>query len=387
MDINQVIYLDNNASTRIDPRVLQAMMPFLTESYANASSIHAFGSRVSEAVKVARTQVALLLECKMDEVVFTSGATEAINLALKGVAEEYGNRRKHIVTLQTEHPATLDTCRHLEQKGFEVTYLPVQSDGLVDLELLMAALRSDTLIVNVMLVNNETGVIQPIKQIAGAAHAHGALFMTDGTQAIGKIPVSVDDMDIDLMAFSGHKFYGPKGVGGLYVRRHSPNKVNLQALIHGGGQEKGIRNGTLNVPGIVGMGEAASIAISSMNEDALFVKQLRDILEGELLKLKIATLNGNSKKRLFNVSNICFKDMDADTIILGLRNIAVSSGSACSSSSMEPSHVLTAMGLTREEAFSSIRFSLGRFNTLEEISFVLEAITNLLAKSQKNGVS
>lgn len=376
--MEQVIYLDNNATTRLDPRVLEAMMPFLTEDYANASSTHVFGARMNEAVKESRAKVADLIGSETNEVVFTSGATEAINLALKGMAEAYGGERKHIVTLQTEHPAMLDTCRYLEQKGFEVTYLPVQTDGLLDLEVLKAAVTDDTLLVSAMLVNNETGVVQPITQIAEIAHAHGAFFMTDGTQAVGKMPVSVNDMEIDLMAFSGHKFYGPKGVGGLFVRNRRPNKVKLQALLHGGGHEKGMRSGTLNVPGIVGLGKAAAIAREEMQGDAERIEQLRVKLETELLKIENTVLNGHSKDRLYNVSNICFKGADADAMIIGLKNITVSNGSACSSTSVEPSHVLTAMGLSEQDSFSSIRFSLGRFNTQDEIQQVIGVVSTIV---------
>lgn len=382
----KVIYLDNNATTRIDHRVLEAMMPFLTEDYANAASTHPFGVKAHEAVKNARAQVAALVGCETNEIIFTSGATEAINLALKGVAEEYGNERKHIVTLQTEHPAMLDTCRYLEQKGFEVTYLPVQPDGLVDLEVLKTSVRDDTLLVSVMLVNNETGVIQPIKKISEIAHTHGAFFMTDGTQAAGKMPVSVNDMGIDLMAFSGHKFYGPKGVGGLFVRSRRPDKVKLQALLHGGGHEKGMRSGTLNVPGIVGMGKAVEIAQQEMEADAKRVGELRDYLETELLKIENTALNGHPRKRSYNTSSICFKGADADAMIIGLENFALSNGSACSSTSVEPSHVLKAMGMNNEDAFSTLRFSLGRFNTEDEIRQVIQAtkaiVTSLRSMSQ-----
>ncbi len=258
-----MIYLDNNATTRLDPQVLDAMMPFLTDNFANAASTHPFGLSAHEAVKTARQQVADLLGCETHELVFTSGATEAINLAIKGVAENYLNRGRHIVTVQTEHKAVLDVCVYLEKHGrsgdpVEVTYLPVQPDGLLDLDVVKAAIRPDTILVSVMLVNNETGVIQPIKEIAQLAHEVGALFMTDATQAVGKLPIDVDALGIDLLAFSAHKFYGPKGVGGLFIRQRRPNKVKLEALLHGGGHERGLRSGTLNVPGIVGMGAAAS---------------------------------------------------------------------------------------------------------------------------------
>ncbi|RIJ93306.1 MAG: IscS subfamily cysteine desulfurase [Candidatus Brocadia sp.] len=360
--MSKIIYLDNNATTKLDPRVLVAMMPFLTESYANAASIHPFGVEAHGAVKNAREQVADL---------FTSSATEAINLAIKGVAEAYQDKGKHIVTVSTEHPAVLDTCRYLEGKGFEITYLPVQEDGLLDLEVVKHNVRNDTILVSVMFVNNEIGVIQPIKEIAEIAHSKGTFFMTDGTQAVGKLPVNVNDLGIDLMSFSGHKFYGPKGIGALYVRSKRPNKVKLNPLIHGGGHEKGMRSGTLNVPGIVGLGKAAEIARQEMETDAKRIGGLRDYLEKELLKIEHSFLNGNPTKRLYNVSNICFKGADSDAVMVGLKGIMISNGSACTSTKIEPSHVLKALGRSYEEAYSSIRFSLGRFNTRNEIDMVI----------------
>lgn len=368
----KIIYLDNNATTKLDHRVLEAMMPFLTESYANAASTHPFGVEAHEAVKNARRQVADLIGCEANEIIFTSSATEAINLAIKGIAETYKDKGRHIVTVVTEHPAVLDTCRYLEGKGFEVTYLPVQSDGLLDLDVVRASVREDTILVSVMLVNNEIGVIQPIKEIAEIAHSKGSFFMTDGTQAVGKLPINVNDLGIDLMSFSGHKFYGPKGIGALYVRSKRPNKVKLNPLIHGGGHEKGIRSGTLNIHGIVGLGKAAEIAQQEIEVNAKRIGGLRDYLEKELLKIEHAFLNGHSIKRLYNVSNICFKGADADAVMVGLKGIMVSNGSACSSTKIEPSHVLEALGRSEEEAYSSIRFSLGRFNTRNEIDIVIQ---------------
>lgn len=377
---SQIIYLDNNATTPIDPRVLNAMMPFLTTEYANAASTHAFGLTSHEAVKKARMQVAQIIDAEPHEIIFTSGSTEAINLAIKGVAENYYSKGKHIVTVRSEHSAILDTCAYLETKGYEVTYLPVKSDGLLDLNNLKSVLREDTILVSVMLANNETGVIQPIKEIAELSHNVGALFMSDTTQAIGKIPIDVDDLNIDLLCLSGHKLYAPKGVGALYVRQRL-NRVKIPALLHGGGHEKGIRSGTLNVPGIVALGEACAIAKSEMSNNADLIAKLRDYLENQILKIEGTSINGNIGNRLYNTSNILFLGVDSEAIIMGLSNpeenfplIAVSNGSACTSSSIEPSHVLVAMGLNETNAFSSIRFSIGQFNTKSEMDLTYEAI-------------
>ncbi|MGI4822607.1 MAG: cysteine desulfurase family protein [Janthinobacterium lividum] len=375
-----MIYLDNNATTRLDPRVLEAMMPFLTNEYANAASTHPFGLGAHEAVKQARRQVATLLGCEEQELVFTSGATEAINLAIKGVAESYASRGKHIVTVQTEHSAVLDVCGYLETKGYEVTYLPVQSDGLLDLATVKQAIRTDTILVSVMTVNNETGVIQPIKEIAELAHAQGALFMTDATQAIGKMPLNVEALGIDLLTLSGHKLYGPKGVGALYVRQRKPRRVKLGALLHGGGHERGLRSGTLNVPGIVGLGYAAEIAGQSMAEEAARIGALRDELEAALLGIPGTRVNGNRKHRLYNTTNVMFEGCDSDAMIMGLEGMAVSNGSACTAASLDPSHVLLALGLSETEAFSCLRFSLGRFNKVEDIDPTLSSIKEEIQK-------
>jgi cysteine desulfurase len=387
-----VIYLDNNATTKIDLRVLEAMMPFLTDNFANASSTHQFGVGAHEAVKEARKQVAELIGAETNEIVFTSGATEAINLAIKGVAENYSEKGKHIITVATEHKAVLDTCKYLETKGFEVTYLPVQSDGLLDLETLKAALREDTILVSVMYVNNETGVIQPIKEISELAHSVGAFFMTDATQAVGKIELKVDDLNIDLLCFSGHKIYAPKGVGALYVRQRL-NRVKIPALLHGGGHERGLRSGTLNVPGIVALGKACELAKNEMLENEFQIKELRDYLESELLKIPDTYVNGNIENRLYNVTNICFKGADSEAIIMGLSSpenniplIAVSNGSACTSTSIEPSHVLTAMGLDEKYSFSSIRFSIGKSNTKTEIIFGIQLVKDIIYKLRQYNI-
>jgi cysteine desulfurase len=375
-----MIYLDNNATTRLDPRVLEAMMPFLTDEYANAASTHPFGLRAHEGVKLARQQVAQLLNCEPQELVFTSGATEAINLAIKGVAENYASRGKHIITVQTEHTAVLDVCRYLETRGYEVTYLPVQPDGLLDLTALKQALRPDTVLVSVMLVNNETGVIQPIQEIAALTHAAGAMFMTDATQAVGKMPIDVEALGIDLLTCSGHKLYGPKGIGALYVRQRKPRRVKLEALLHGGGHERGWRSGTLNVPGIVGLGHAAELCRQSMQEEAIRIGAMRDELEINLLAIPSTRVNANRQHRLYNTTNILFEGCDSDAMIMGLEGIAVSNGSACTAASVDPSHVLLAMGLSETEAFSCLRFSLGRFNKKEELA---TSVQHLLLEIRK----
>ena len=371
----QIIYFDNNATTPIDKRVLDAMLPFLTDNFANSSSTHHFGFTANEAVKKARSQVADLIGAEENEIIFTSGSTEAINIALKGVAESYSSKGKHIITVSTEHYAVLDTCKHLECKGYEVTYLPVNKDGLIDLTDLKNSLRADTILVSVMYVNNETGVIQPIKEIASLSHEVGALFMSDTTQATGKIEIDVDALGIDLLCMSGHKMYAPKGVGALYVRQRF-NRVKLPAYIHGGGHEQGVRSGTLNVAGIVALAKACEIAQEEMKQDANRISELRDELENQLLKIEGTLVNGKTENRIFNTTNICFCGSDANVMIGKMKNVAVSNGSACTAAIIEPSHVLTAMGLSDDEAFGSIRFSLGKFNSRAEIKEGLIIIQN-----------
>ncbi|SFQ51295.1 cysteine desulfurase family protein [Flavobacterium akiainvivens] len=373
-----VIYLDNNATTRLDNRVLTAMLPYFTEQYANAGSSHLFGLTVKEAVETAQQQVADLINCRPAEIVFTSGATEAINLAIKGFASA---SRKHIVAITTEHKAVLDTCAHAEKEGFSVTYLRVDKKGLINLTELEAAITTDTLIVCVMLANNETGVLQPIAEIAEITHAKGALLLCDATQAIGKIPVDVNALGIDLMPFSAHKFYGPKGVGGLFVS--SNIRKYLSPQIHGGGQQRNLRSGTLNVPGIVGMGMAAEVALADMDHDTIRISALRDTLETTLLKIEGSYVNGATENRLPNTTNICFPGINAEKLIISLQNIAVSSGSACSSVTTEPSPVLKAMGLNDADALASIRFSLGRFTTDEEIQTAIIKVTELVSRMRQ----
>jgi cysteine desulfurase len=377
METSTLIYFDNNATTPIDKRVLDAMLPFLTDNFANPSSTHHFGITTNEAVKEARTQVADFIGAEENEIIFTSGSTEAINIALKGVAENISTKGKHIVTVSTEHQAVLDTCKHLESKGYGLTYLPVSKEGLIDLNQLKNSLRADTILVCVMYVNNETGVIQPINEIASLAHEAGALYMCDATQAAGKIEIDVDALGIDLLCMSGHKMYAAKGVGALYVRQRI-NRVKLPAYIHGGGHEQGLRSGTLNVAGIVALAKACEIAQAEMEQDTQRISELRDELESDLLKISGAYVNGSREKRIYNVSNICFPDVDANVLIGRMKNIAVSNGSACTAAIVQPSHVLTAMGLNEDEAFGSIRFSLGRYNTEEEIISAIKLIKELV---------
>lgn len=372
----EILYFDNNATTPIDERVLEVMLPFLKENFANASSTHHFGVSANEAVKNARILVADLVGAEQNEIIFTSGSTEAINIALKGVADNYSAIGTHIVTVSTEHYAVLDTCKHLESKGYEVTYLPVSKNGLIDLNELKNSLRPNTILVCVMYVNNETGVIQPIKEIASLTHEAGALFMTDATQAAGKIEIDVDTLGIDLLCLSGHKMYTPKGIGALYVRQRM-KRVKLSALIHGGGHEKGLRSGTLNVPSIVALGKASEICKQEIKQDTERIFELRNKLENELLKIEGTFVNGKSASRIFNTSNICFHGNDANTMIGRMKNVAVSNGSACTAEVIEPSHVLVSMGLSDDDAFASIRFSLGKFNTENEVKAVVKIISEL----------
>ncbi|MFN0254564.1 IscS subfamily cysteine desulfurase [Pedobacter ureilyticus] len=366
------IYLDNNATTPLDPRVLEAMLPYFTNKFGNAASRnHAFGWVAEEGVDYAREQVAKLIGCTEKEIIFTSGATEADNLAIKGVFEMYADKGNHIITATTEHKAVLDTCKHLEKQGARVTYLNVKEDGLIDLAELEAAMTPETILVTIMYGNNEIGVIQPIKEISAIAHKHGALFMTDATQAVGKIPVDVNADGIDLMAFSAHKMYGPKGVGALYVRRKGP-RVKVTAQMDGGGHERGMRSGTLNVPGIVGLGKACELCRLEMDEEAKRLSALRDKLESALTVLEESYVNGNVQHRLPHVANISFKYVEGEGLMMAMKDLAVSSGSACTSASLEPSYVLKSLGLSDDLAHSSIRFGLGRFTTEEEVDYAIE---------------
>jgi len=375
------IYLDNNATTPLDPRVLEAMMPYLTDVFGNAASRnHPFGWAAEEGVDYAREQISQLINCDPKEIIFTSGATEGDNLGIKGVFEMYSQRGNHIITATTEHKAVLDTCKHIEKLGGKVTYLPVNELGLISLAELEAAMTPQTILVTIMYGNNETGTIQPIREIAAIAHKHGALFMTDGTQAVGKIPVDVLADGIDLMAFTAHKMYGPKGVGALYVRRKNP-RVKVTAQMDGGGHERGMRSGTLNVPGIVGFGKACELARLEMAADTERLSKLRDHLEKSLLPLEESYVNGSVEHRLPHVTNISFKYVEGEGLMMGVKDLAVSSGSACTSASLEPSYVLKALGLSDDLAHSSLRFGLSRFTTDEQIEYAIghvkEAVTKL----------
>jgi cysteine desulfurase len=366
------IYLDNNATTPMDPRVLDAMLPYFNTKFGNAASRnHAFGWAAEEGVDYAREQVAKLIGANEKEIIFTSGATESDNLAIKGVFEMYKDKGNHIITCVTEHKAVIDACKHVEKLGGEVTYLGVKSDGLIDLAELEAAMTEKTILVAIMYGNNEIGVIQPIREISAIAHKHGALFMTDAVQAVGKIPVDVNADGIDLMAFTGHKMYGPKGVGALYVRRKNP-RVKVTAQMDGGGHERGMRSGTLNVPGIVGLGKAAEICRLEMDEEAKRLSKLRDKLQIELTVLEESYVNGNTDHRLPHVANISFKYVEGEGLMMAMKDLAVSSGSACTSASLEPSYVLKSLGLSDDLAHSSIRFGLGRFTTDEEVDFAIK---------------
>ena len=375
------VYLDNNATTPCDPRVVEAMIPYFTENFGNAASRnHPFGWAAEEAVDYAREQVAKLIGADPKEIIFTSGATEGDNLAIKGVFEMYASKGNHIITATTEHKAVLDTCKHIEKLGGEVTYLQVQPDGLIDLKDLEAAIKPTTILIAIMYANNEIGVVQPVREISALAKKNGVLFFTDGVQAVGKIPVDVNKDGIDLMAFTSHKMYGPKGVGALYVRRKNP-RVKVTAQMDGGGHERGMRSGTLNVPGIVGFGKAAELARLEMEQDTKRLGALRDKLENELLKIEEAYVNGNREHRLPHVANISFKHVEGEGLLMGFnKNIALSSGSACTSASLEPSYVLKALGLGDDLAHSSLRFGLGRFTTEEQIDYTIEQVRNTVLK-------
>ncbi len=368
--MNFPIYLDYQATTPCDPRVVETMLPFFTQAFGNAASrSHSFGWTAEEAVETARGQIADLIGASPKEIVFTSGSTEAINLALKGVAEMYAEKGKHVITSSAEHKAVLDTCKHLEQAGAEVTYLAPDKSGRISVEQVAAALRPDTILVALMWANNEVGTLNPVREIGELCHSKGVLFFSDATQAAGKIPVDVEADHVDLLCLSGHKIYGPKGVGCLYVRRKNP-RVRLVAQMDGGGHERGMRSGTLNVPGIVGLGKACAIARAEMDAEARRTSELRDLLEKLITaQLDFVFLNGNREHRLPNCLNLSFPYVEGESLIMGIHKLAVSSGSACTSASLEPSHVLRAMAVGDELAHSSIRFGIGRFTTREDIEF------------------
>jgi cysteine desulfurase len=374
------IYLDNNATTPMDPRVLEAMLPYFNEKFGNAASRnHPFGWAAEEGVDYAREQISKLINCSEKEIIFTSGATESNNLAIKGVFEMYAEKGNHIITATTEHKAVLDTCAHLEKLGASITYLQVKADGLIDLNELSNAITDKTILVSIMHGNNEIGVIQPMKEIAAITRSKGVLLHTDATQTVGKIPVDVEADGIDLLSFTAHKMYGPKGVGALYVRRKNP-RVKVTAQMDGGGHERGMRSGTLNVPGIVGFGKACEIAMQDMEKDTIRLSAMRNRLEKSLVELEESYINGNTDHRLPHVTNISFKYVEGEGLMMAMKDLAVSSGSACTSASLEPSYVLKSLGLNDDLAHSSIRFGLGRFTTDEEIDYAIECTKKAVNK-------
>lgn len=379
--MNFPIYLDNNATTPCDPRVVEAMIPYFTQNFGNAASRnHSFGWVAEEAVDYAREQIARLIGADPKEIILTSGATEADNLAIKGVFEMYASKGNHIITTTIEHKAVLDTCKHLEKQGAEVTYLEVGADGMINLQELEKAITPKTILISIMYANNEIGTINPMKEISLIAKKHGVLLMSDAVQAVGKIPVDVNKDGIDLMAFTGHKMYGPKGVGALYVRRKNP-RVKVTAQMDGGGHERGMRSGTLNVPGIVGFGKACEICMNEMEADTARIIKLRDRLETGLMQVEESYLNGHKTNRLPHVANISFKHVEGEGLLMGInKNIALSSGSACTSASLEPSYVLKALGLGDDLAHSSLRFGLSRFTTEEEVDYTIKAVTDTVNK-------
>ncbi|MHA4845145.1 IscS subfamily cysteine desulfurase [Flavitalea antarctica] len=369
------VYLDHNATTPCDPRVVETMLPYFTEHFGNAASRnHQYGWQAEEAVDLAREQAARLVGAGPKELVFTSGSTEAVNLAIKGVYEMYAVKGNHIITVTTEHKAVIDTCKGLEKKGASVTWLPVNREGLISLTELEAAIRPETILIAIMYANNETGTVQPVREIGEIAKQHGIIFFSDATQAVGKIPVNVIDDGIDLLCFSGHKLYGPKGVGALYIRRKDP-RVRLVPQMDGGGHERGMRSGTLNVPAIAGLGKACEIAALELPDEGTRLKELRDTLEKGLLEIPGSFVNGSRESRLPQVTNISFTGAESEALLMAInKDVAVSSGSACTSASIEPSYVLKALGLNDAEAHSSLRFGVGRFTTPEEINFTIEKI-------------
>jgi len=381
MAVKLPIYMDNHATTPVDPRVLETMLPYFTEKFGNAASRnHSFGWAGEEAVETARQQVASLINASAKEIIFTSGATESDNLMIKGVAEMYREKGNHIITQAIEHKAVLDTCKNLEKHGFEVTYLPVQRDGRVDPEDVRKAIKPTTILVTIMYANNEIGVINPIAEIGKIAKEHGVIFASDGVQAVGKIPVDVQKDNIDLLAISAHKINGPKGVGALYVRRRNP-RVQLSAIIDGGGHERGMRSGTLNVPGIVGLGKACEVCQQEMAQESERLRGLRDRLRAGLeAKLDETFINGSMEHRLPNNLNMSFAYVEGESLLMGVNDIAVSSGSACTSATLEPSYVLKALGIGDDLAHTSIRFGLGRFTTEEEVDYVIDKMVQVVTK-------
>jgi len=375
MALKLPIYMDNHATTPVDPRVLEAMLPFFNAQFGNAASRnHSFGWEAEKAVENAREQIARLINATAKEIIFTSGATESDNLAIKGVAEMYREKGNHIITMVIEHKAVLDTCKRLEKYGYPVTYLPVSKDGLVDLDELRAAITDKTILISLMYANNEIGVLQSIEEIGKIAKERKVLFHTDATQAVGKIPFDVQKFNVDLASLSAHKMYGPKGVGALYVRRRNP-RVQLAAIVDGGGHERGMRSGTLNVPGIVGFGAACEIAEKEMPAEMERMRGLRDRLKDNFFRrLDEVYINGSMTQRLPNNLNVSFAFVEGESLLMGINDVAVSSGSACTSATLEPSYVLKALGVGEDLAHTSIRFGLGRFNTAEEVDYVADRV-------------
>ncbi|MBI4467444.1 MAG: IscS subfamily cysteine desulfurase [Acidobacteria bacterium] len=381
MALKLPIYMDNHATTPVDPRVVEAMLPYFTSRFGNAASRnHTFGWEAEQAVENAREQVARLINATPKEIIFTSGATESDNLAIKGVAEMYREKGNHIITMVIEHKAVLDTCKRLEKYGCQVTYLPVTKDGLIDLDDLRRAITPKTILITLMYANNEIGVLQPIEEIGKIAKEHGVIFHTDATQAVGKIPFDVQKFNVDLASLSAHKMYGPKGVGALYVRRKNP-RVQLAPIIDGGGHERGMRSGTLNVPSIVGFGAACEIAQKEMATEMERLGKLRERLKGSIFKrLDEVYVNGSLEHRLPNNLNISFAYVEGESLLMGINDVAVSSGSACTSATLEPSYVLKALGVGEDLAHTSIRFGLGRFNTEEEVDYVVDRVVETVSR-------
>ena len=381
MALKLPVYMDNHATTQVDPRVLEAMLPYFTEKFGNAASRnHEFGWKAEEAVEIARGQIARLVHASPREIIFTSGATESINLALKGAAETHRDAGDHIITQATEHKAVIDVCKGLEESGLDVTYLPVDEDGLIDLETLQRAITPKTFLISIMHANNEIGVIQPIKEIGEIAKEGKVLFHVDAAQSVGKIPLDVEKFGIDLLSISAHKIYAPKGVGALYVRRKNPH-VEIAPMIDGGGHERGLRSGTLNVPGIVALGKACDICQKEMAEESERLRRLRDKLKDAIAsRLEDTFVNGSMSHRLPNNLNVSFAGVEGDALLMGISDVAVSSGSACTSATLEPSHVLRALGVSEDLAHSSIRFGLGRFNTEEEVEYVADRVVETVKR-------
>jgi cysteine desulfurase len=375
------IYMDNHATSPMDPRVLEAMLPYFSQKFGNAASRnHSFGWEAEQAVENAREQIAKLIGASAKEIIFTSGATESDNLAIKGIAEMYKERGNHIITQVTEHKAVLDTCKRLEKYGYRVTYLPVKADGFIDMEDLRRAIDDKTILVSIMFANNEIGTVQPVAEIGKLCHEKGVIFHSDGVQALGKIPIDVNAMNIDVLSLTAHKLYGPKGVGALYVRRRNP-RVQISAQIDGGGHERGMRSGTLNVPSIVGFGKACEIAGQEMAVEAARLKTMRDYLRNKLESaLDYVEVNGSWEHRLPGNLNMSFVYVEGESLLMGINDVAVSSGSACTSATLEPSYVLKALGLGDDVAHSSIRFGLGRFNTQAEVDYVADKVIGIVKK-------